>query len=149
MRKTYKAVGGKILPTNIYGNTRVIIYNDNNIQYIIGNGTSFEWEPRCLNYECIDGTRHHFPLNAVVTMGVDNAECLENIKLDDTLMKRIAVFNKIQECKRLDKEIADKKKEIEKIEEILEDRNGRLKKLKAFIRDIYEIDIDEDDDWDE
>jgi hypothetical protein len=148
MKKTYKAFGGKILPTDTYSNTRVIIYNDDDIQYIIGNGTSFEWEPRCLDYECINGTRHHIPLNAVVTMSVDDAECLENIKLDDTLMKRIAKFNKEQECKRLDKEIEDKKKEIEKIEEVLEDRNGRLKKLKTFIRDIYEIDIDEDD-WNE
>lgn len=149
MKKTYKAVGGKILPTDIYGNARVIIYDDNYIQYIIANATSFNWEPQSLDYECIDGTIHHIPLNAIVTMSVDNMECLENIKLDDTLMKRIAVFNKTQECKRLDKEIADKKKEIEKIEEVLEDRNGRLKKLKAFIRDIYKIDISEEDDWDE
>ena len=145
-RKTYKV--DNVLPLNWYGNTKVIIYNDEDIKYIIGNGTSFEWEPKCMTYESIDGKKTSFPMGAIVNLHVDDANCLDNIKLDDTLMRRIAIFNKEQECKRLDEEIADKKKQIKEIETILEDREHRLEKLKKFIAHIYEIDIEDDDDWD-
>lgn len=147
-RKSYKAVENKILPTTI-NKPRVIIYNDEDINYIVGTYGNLSWEPRYITAENMDGSRSYFPLNSVVTIGVDEAECLENIKLDDTLMKRIAVFNKEQQCKRLDKEIHEKRQRIKEIEAVLEDREGRLAKLKEFVRHIYEIELDDDDDWDD
>lgn len=137
----------KELP-NLISNARVIIYDDKEIQYITGSCASFEWEPRYLTYESMDGTRTPFDLGATITLGVNNGECLDNIKLDDTLMKRIAKFNKEQECKRLDKEIEDRKNKLKEIEEVLSDRTVRLKKLKEFIADIYDMDIKDDDDYD-
>ena len=146
-RTSYKAIGDKILP-NFINNTKVIIYDDNNIQYIVGDGASFEWEPQYSTYESFDGSRTTFPLGVTVTLGLSDAEVLDNIKLDKTLMERIAVFNKEQQCKKLDKEIKEKKERIKEIEAILEDREHRLDKLKEFIADIYDIDI-ENNDWDD
>lgn len=148
-RRSYNAVGGKLLP-NFINNTRVIIYDDNDIQYIVGDGASFEWEPQYSTYETFDGSRTTFPFGVKVTLGLNNGEILDNIRLDDTLMKRIAKFNKEQEIKRLDDEIAKKKEEIKEIESILNDRTVRLKKLKEFIANIYDMDIEDEDDedWD-
>lgn len=128
---------------------RVIIYDDKDMQYIVGDYGSLDYEPQFMTVENMDGTRQSFPLNSILTMGVNDIECLDNIKLDPTLMKRIAVFNKEQECKRLDKEIHEKRERIKEIEAVLEDREGRLAKLKEFIRHIYEIELDDDDDWDD
>lgn len=145
----YQAVENKILPTEI-SKPRVIIYDPEHIQYIVGVGAGFEYEPQFMTVENMDGSVQHFPLNSIITMGVNNVECLDNIKLDETLMKRIAVFNKEQQCKRLDEEIREKRKRIKEIEAVLEDREHRLTKLKEFIRHIYELDIDDDDDdWDD
>lgn len=127
---------------------RVIIYDDKDMQYIVGDYGSLDYEPQFMTVESLDGTRQSFPLNTVITMSASDAECLENIKLDSTLMKRIAVFNKEQECKRLDKEIHDKRQQVKEIEAVLEDRERRLNKLKEFITHIYEIDVN-DDDWDD
>lgn len=124
---------------------RIIIYNDEDMNYITGDYASMDYEPQFITAENMDGSRSCFPLNSILTMGVNDIECLDNIKLDPTLMKRIAVFNKEQECKRLDKEIHEKRQKIKEIEAVLEDREGRLAKLKEFVRHIYEIELDDDD----
>ena len=41
----------------------------------------------------------------------------------------------------LEHDILMKKKELERLEAILEDREHRLQKLKNFIRHIYEMDV--------
>ena len=146
--KKYKAVGDKLLP-NFINNTRVIIYDDNNIQYIVGDGASFEWEPQYKIFESMDGVRTHFPMGVVVTLGLSNAECLDSIKLDNTLMRRIATFNKEQECKRFDKMIEERVARIKELDDILNDKEKRVEKLKKFVATLYDIDIDDDDeDWD-
>ena len=147
MRKSYKAVEDKILPT-IMKKPRIIIYNDEDMNYITGDYASLDYEPQFMTFEGTDGTKQSFPLNTILTMGVNDIDCLDNIKLDPTLMKRIALFNKEQECKRLDKEIHEKRERVKEIEAVLEDREGRLAKLKEFVRHIYEIKVD-DDDWDD
>ena len=109
---------------------RIIIYNGEDMNYITGDYASLEYEPQFMTVESMDGNVRHFPLNSILTMGVNDIECLDSIKLDPTLMKRIAVFNKEQECKKLDKEIHDKRQKVKEIEAILEDRERRLNKLK-------------------
>ena len=146
-RKVYKAVGSKVLP-NLVSNARVILYDDENIQYITGCCASFEWEPQYMTFESMDGTKTPFDLGATITLSVNNGECLDNVKLDDTLMKRIAKFNKEQECKRLDEEINEKKEKIKELDNILTDRDKRVERLKKYIAEIYDMDI-ADDDWDE
>lgn len=138
----------KIETPVIINNPRVIIYDDENIQYVVGNMATFEWKPEYMSMEGVDGARTTFDMGVTITLDIDDANCLENIKLDDTLMKRIAVYNKEAQCKRLDDEIRSKRKRIDEIETILEDRERRLIKLKEFVRHIYEIDIDGDD-WDD
>ena len=147
MKKSYKAVGDKILPIFV-NKPRVIVYDNENIQYFVGNGASFEWEPQHMFYESMDGTRIPFNMGVNITLRLDETTCNDNIMLDDTTMRRIAVFNKIQECKRLDEEIKEKKEQIKEIEKILNDRTIRLKKLKEFVANIYDIDINDDDDED-
>ena len=140
-------MGDKILPTMIK-KPRVIIYDDKDMQYIVGDYGSLDYEPQFMTVESLDGTRQSFPLNTIITLSVNDTDFVDNIKLDATLMKRIAVFNKEQECKRLDKEIHDKRQQVKEIEAVLEDRERRLNKLKEFIAHIYEIDVN-DDDWDD
>lgn len=145
--KKYKAVDDKIL--SIYCNKpRVIIYDDENIQYFVGNGASFEWIPQYMTFENLDGAKTPFDMGVDISMHLDETKVLDNIKLDDTTMRRIAEFNKSQECKRLDEKIKEKKARIKEIEIILEDREHRLAKLKEYIKHIYEIDVD-DEDWDD
>ncbi len=124
------------------------MYDDKDMQYIVGDYGSLEYEPQFMTVESLDGTRQSFPLNTIITLSVNDTDFVDNIKLDATLMKRIAVFNKEQECKRLDKEIHDKRQQVKEIEAVLEDRERRLNKLKEFIAHIYEIDVN-DDDWDD
>lgn len=145
--KKYKAVDNKILPAYL-NKPRVIIYDDENIKYYVGNGASFDWEPQYMTYESVDGTKTPLDMGVDVHMHLDETKALDNIKLDDTTMRRIAEFNKSQECKRLDEKIKEKKARIKEIETILEDREHRLVKLKEYIRHIYEIDVN-DDDWDD
>ena len=71
-------------------------------------------------------------------------EKIENIKLDDTLMRRIAKFNKEQEIKRLEHEIENKKERIKELDDILQDKEGRIEKLKEFVAIIYDIDLEDE-----
>ena len=67
-------------------------------------------------------------------------------------MKRLAKFNKEIDIKRLDKQIEEKKKQIDELDNVLQDREDRVGKLKNFIKDIYNINLYEDDgdyDWDD
>lgn len=137
----------KELP-NLISNPHVIIYDDKNIQYITGLMAGVDYEPQVMTYEHIDGSRTSLPLNTQISMCVNDTEILDNITLDDTLMKRIAKFNKEQECKRLDEEIKEKKEKIKELDDILKDRDKRVDKLKKYVAEIYDMDIKDDDDYD-
>lgn len=140
----------EIYPRNITGN--ILIYNDKDIQYFHGVPISIGMEQLYQEYNSIFDGRQTIPTNCLLQATINNFEELENITLDDTTMKRIAKFNKELDIKKLDKEIEEKKKQIDELDSILQDREGRIDKLKKFIKDIYNINLDDDDDdnydWD-
>lgn len=137
-----------LYPINMMGN--ILIYNDKDIQYFHGVPMNIDIINDCEIYHCIDGTSISGPITTELRIRISNFEELDNITLDDTTMKRIAKFNKEIDIKKLDKEIEEKKKQIDELDSILQDREGRIGKLKNFIKDIYNINLDEDDedyDW--
>ena len=136
-------------PRNITGN--ILIYNNEDIKYFHGVPMNIAMEQSYIEYNSIFDGKRMIPNNCLLEATINNFEELENITLDDTTMKRIAKFNKDVDIKKLDKEIEEKKKQIDELDSILQDRDGRIDKLKNFIKDIYNINLDDDDDdydWD-
>lgn len=134
-----------------YFTANVIIYNDEFINYRHAVPVSIDSVPRFIEYDSDTfGGRQRDVISNTITMETGVYEELENIQLDPTLMKRIAVFNKEQECKRLDKEIEEKKEQIKELDNLLKDKEKRWQKVKEYIANIYELDIDNDyEDYDD
>ena len=123
----------------------VILYDDENIVYYKAGLLSYNCENDYTIYENLNGERTYFPNGATITLRTSSGEQTENIKLDDTLMKRIAKFNKEQECKRLDEEILNKKKAIIELDNMLKDKEKRWKKVQEYIANIYDLDLEDED----
>lgn len=134
-----------------YFTANVIIYNDEFINYRHAIPVSIDSVPRFIEYGSDTfGSRQRDVVSNTITMETGVYEELENIQLDPTLMKRIAVFNKEQECKRLDKEIEEKKEQIKELDNLLKDKEKRWQKVKEYIANIYGLDIDNDyEDYDD
>lgn len=126
--------------------TRVIIYDDKNIMYYQGAFTYFEQNANVDSGMYMSGETYHNIMSWSIRLDIPNLEQLDNITLDETTMKRIAKYNKQQECKRLDKEIKEKQDKIKELDNLLQDKEKRWNKVKEYIKKIYEIDLYEDDD---
>lgn len=128
----------------------ILIYDSENMIYLAGFYGSLD-----ISYETDDYTTLYDESIRVIdktifTCEIDDTKRLDNIKLDPTTMKRIAKFNKEQEIRRLDEEIHEKKEEIKKLDDILQDKDKRVQKLKEFVANIYNIDInDDEEDYDD
>ena len=135
----------KKIPESICG-TMLIYYKDN-ILYYSGTPTYIEIFSDFVEVSdhCASFSNRALEIGKTIISKISNLEVLDNIVLDDTTMKRIAKFNKNQEIKRLDKTIQEKQEKIKELEDILCDREKRVNKLKDFIKNIYDIDLDEDD----
>lgn len=134
-------------PINSIGN--ILIYDDKNIKYYSGILFEIDFEPEFIKNIYLDGQTDTITAGVNLNARLCSYEENDNIKLDDTTMKRIAKFNKEQEIKRLDKKIEDKKNTIKELDDILQDKEKRLEKLKEFVANLYEIDVNnnyEDDD---
>lgn len=142
MTKAKKAV----YSTNIIGN--ILIYNDKDIKYFHGVPIGIDAETGYFGYDRGSGYIEAIPTKYLLKVSIKDFEELENITLDDTTMKRIAKFNKEVDIKKLDKEIEEKKKRIDELDSILQDKEGRVDKLKEFIKDIYNINLEDDEDYD-
>ena len=132
------------IPQSIYGT--MLIYDKDNIRYYSGSPTRIDVESDIAEFDDpnIPFSKHTAIVGKRMTLQIPNIETLDNIILDDTTMKRIAKFNKNQEIKRLDKTIQEKQEKIKELEDVLSDREKRVNKLKDFIKNIYDIDLDED-----
>lgn len=132
---------------------KIIIYNDEFMEYFIGDVCDIPLMKAPQEVEItslLDNNRRFIPgpTKSIEIITV-NSECMENIKLDETLMKRIARYNKEKEIERLDEEIKEKQEKIKELDDVLKDREKRVQKLKKFVAEIYDIDVnDEDDDYD-
>lgn len=123
---------------------KVLIYDDENIKYIVGDLATFDHEPQVEYYD-LNGHKEAIPIRTFCNFALDESKLLDNIMLDETTMKRIARYNKEVEVERLNDKIKEKKCKIKELDDILQDKEGRVKKLKDFVANIYNIDLDEDD----
>lgn len=129
---------------------KVLIYDDENIKYIVGDLATFDHEPQ-IEYYDLGEHKKAISVRTICNFALDESKLLDNIMLDETTMKRIAKYNKEVEVTRLDNTIKEKQDKIKELDNILQDKEGRVKKLKEFVANIYNIDLDEDDedyDWD-
>lgn len=132
-----------------YGVKNILIYDDEQIYYFNGRIANIEITPRYMEFQDMDGSCTTFPMGADIMIAGASLDEHETIKLDETLMKRIAKFNKEQECLQLDEKIKDKKKKIKELDDLLKDKEKRWDKVKEYIANIYEIDPDDcGDDYD-
>ena len=132
-----------------YKKVNVLIYDDEKLIYHNGVLASFNTTPNVIEYSYLTNTNAKSICTGVdISYTLSNYEEHEIIKLDDTLMKRIAKFNKEQEIAKLDEKIKSKKKTIKELENILEDREKRVEKIKQYIANIYDIDIVDEDEED-
>lgn len=121
---------------------KVIVYDDENIKYLTGYMGDFRYEPICVNGEIT-------PITVRQSFDITDINKTDTIQLGETLMKRIAKYNKEKECQQLDKKIKEKKAKIKELDDILTDRVGRVEKLKEFIAKIYDIDLYDDNEYDD
>lgn len=132
-------------------NPKILIYDDENIEYVSGTFGWFSSEG-VEQIECSsmnDFNKQYLPpMHNIFKCEISNFEQLDNIKLDDTTMKRIAKFNKEVDIKKLDKTIKQKEDKIKELDDILLDKEGRVKKIKEFVAKIYDIDIEYDEEYD-
>lgn len=133
---------------------KVIVYDDKNIKYLTGYMEDCKYEPVCVENTRLDESNacniQYPPKRSFDIIDINESD---TIKLDETLMRRIAKYNKEKECQQLDEKIKKKKAKIKELDDILTDKVGRVEKLKEFIAKIYDIDLyngedDFDDDWD-
>lgn len=130
---------------------RILIYDDEDMTYMTGYCTSIDMSRDIEKADhSFDGITLDILDRTIFTCEVDNAKQMDNIKLDATTMRRIAKFNKEQEIRRLDEEIKEKKEKIKELDDILQDKDKRVEKLKEFVANIYNIDVnDDEDDYDD
>lgn len=130
--------------------TKVLIYNDNNIEYIEGFLLNRETNSNVETERYIDGKNRTIISNINYSLLVSYPEQKDYIELDPTTMKRIAKYNKEVEIEKLNEEIKIKEKEIKELDNKLQDKEKRWEKVKKYIANIYDIDIKEDEDyWEE
>ena len=128
---------------------KLIIYDDKNISYITGNIYEINVEPHYLEYDNGGAFKQYFETSKTYSVTTNNSINNETIKLDDTLMKRIAKFNKEVEIKKLDETIKNKQEKIKELDDLLQDKEKRWKKVKDYIANIYNIDLEDDYDDEE
>lgn len=127
----------------------MIIYNDKDINYITGDVFETIVKPNYITYEEPNGMNRYIPTSRTFSVVTNNPINEETIKLDETLMKRIAKYNKEKELQNIDKKIKEKQEKIKELDDILKDREKRVEKIKKYIANIYDIDILNDEDEDE
>lgn len=128
-------------------NPKIIIYDDENMKYIVGYTGRYDISTNTIDYVIpYDRMVHNTVVGYTFNCDINVPKMFDNIKLDPTTMERIAKFNKEQEIRRLDEEINKKKEKIKELDDILQDKDKRVQKLKEFVANIYNIDVNDDDD---
>ena len=130
-------------------NYNILVYNDGDMIYYDGVLASFDKENIWDTGDFITGEHYEYLLGTNIRFTVPSLEQNETIKLDDTLMKRIAKYNKERELQKIQEEIKEKEKQIKELDDKLQDKEKRWKKVKDYITNIYDLDLEEDDEDDE
>ena len=125
----------------------IIIYDEQEIHYITGDIIEFNVDNNFINYENhIDGRVESYPTNRTFTFTTANNFDEDTIKLDETMMKRIAKYNKEKELQKIEEKIKEKKEKIKELDNKLLDKEKRWQKVKEFIANIYDLDLEDDED---
>lgn len=124
----------------------ILIYDSENMIYLAGFYGSLDISYETDDYTALYDESIRVIDKTIFTCEIDDTKRLDNVKLDPTTMERIAKFNKEQEIRRLDEEINKKKEKIKELDDILQDKDKRVRKLKEFVANIYNIDVNDDDD---
>ena len=131
------------------GKYNIFVYNDDCLIYYDGVLASFDKENIWDEGYFMTGEHYQYLIGTNIRFTIPNLEQNETIKLDDTLMKRIAKFNKEVEIKKLDEKIKNKQEKIKELDDLLQDKEKRWNKVKDYIFNIYNIDLEDDYDDDE
>ena len=133
------------MKNKMINNANIIIYDDENIKYYQGVLITMDCETIIDNGIYLNGETYTNIMGYNVNFTISNLEEYDNIKLDDTTMKRIAKYNKEQECLKLDNEIEKKQEKIKELDNLLKDKEKRWQKVKDYIANIYEIEMYDND----
>ncbi len=102
-----------------------------------------------INYENpINRTLESYPTNRTFTFTTANNFDEDTIKLDETMMKRIAKYNKEKELQKIEQQIKEKEKQIKELDDKLQDKEKRWQKVKEYIANIYDLNLEDDEDDD-
>lgn len=130
---------------------KILIWDEDNLVYYEGNCGSFSLIPDMIEYRTLadSGVNILQGRDTNFSCSISNINEKKNIDLDPTLMKRIAKYNKELEVAELDEVIKEKEEYIKELNDVLYDRTKRIDKLKEYISKIWEIDISDEDDYDD
>lgn len=123
----------------------LIIYDEQEIHYIETDLMEINIDNNFREYDGPNGFKKNFVTSRTFTFATANNFDEDTIKLDETMMKRIAKYNKEKELQKIQKEIKEKEKQIKELDDKLQDKEKRWKKVKDYIANIYELDLEEDD----
>lgn len=131
------------------GKYKAIIYDEDNLFYMSGDFEDHEIEMKPLTSSCRlanDIYEKQFLTGYIRTLKINgfNSLASETIELDPTMMKRILKYNKEQEIQKLNIIIAEKERKIQELDELLSDKEARWEKVKKYIANIYDLDLEED-----
>lgn len=132
----------------MFAGQHVIIYNDEDIHYITGDVLVEHIEPVIEESHYLGDSIQQKPINRTFTFTIENSFETDTIKLDETMMKRIAKYNKEKELQKIEEQIKEKEKQIKELDNKLQDKEKRWQKVKDYIANIYDLDLEEDDDDD-
>ena len=127
----------------------VIIYNDKDMIYREGFLSSFESNPEFHEVISLDGTRESFIHGYTDTIICQHNGEKQSIELDPTTKQKIIKYNKEVEIEKLNKDIKNKKEQIKELDDKLTDKEKRWDKVKQYITNIYDLELEEDYDEDE
>jgi len=133
---------------NIKGQ-HLIIYDEKEIHYITGDIYEMNVDTNCIEYEDpLGGVKQTVGVSKTFTFTTGNSIDEDTIKLDETMMRRIAKYNKEKELQKIEEQIKEKKEKIKELDNKLQDKEKRWQKVKEYIANIYDLDLEKDDDDD-
>lgn len=130
---------------------KILIWDEDNLVYYEGNCGSFNLIPDIIEYRTLanDSVNRLQGRDTDFNCSISNTQEKKNIDLDPTLMKRIAKYNKELEVAELDEVIKEKEEYLEELNDVLNDRIKRVDKLRKYVANIWNIDISDEDDYDD
>lgn len=123
---------------------KVIIYDDEVMGCYESKVINFDFKENPVEITTLEDIERKF-INGIPEYRICGSGYIRRmIELDPTTMKKIAKYNKEIELENINREIDSKKEELEYLEEKINDRVKRIKKLKELSDNLYSLDLDKD-----